>query len=153
MRKVIFILLCVVLAGYTTAVADEKLVDLVKKIKPSVVLIETFDKDNNPLSQGSGFFVSEKGHIVTNYHVIEGAYNAAIKTSCGKQYHVEGIIAKDTEADIVKLDVNIPVADINFLNLNTKVPSEGEDIVVIGNPLGFESTISTGIVSAVRDIP
>lgn len=66
---------------------------------------------------------------------------------------MQGIVAKDTEADIVKLVVNLPDADTTFLNLSVNVPSEGEDIFVIGNPLGLESTVSTGIVSAVRDIP
>ena len=148
-----FLFSCILLAFPFSAKADEKLVELVKKVKPCVVLIETFDKDNKPVAQGSGFFVNNKGHVVTNYHVIVGAYRAIIKSSSGNEYSVEGIIAKDTYADIVKLTTNIPDSNINFLNLNTKIPSEGEDIVVIGNPLGLESSTSTGIVSAVRDIP
>ncbi len=140
-------------AGSTIANADEKLVDLVRKVKPSVVLIETFDKNNKPIGQGSGFFIDNKGSLITNHHVIEGAYSATIKTSAGKEYPVQGIVAKDIEADIAKLIVNLPDANIIFLNLSVNVPSEGEDIVVIGNPLGLESTVSTGIVSAVRDIP
>jgi len=140
-------------AGSTIANADEKLVDLIKKVKPSVVLIETFDKDNKPIGQGSGFFIDNKGRLITNHHFVEGAYSATIKTSSGKKYPVQGIVAKDTEADIVKLVVNLPDANITFLNLSVNVPSEGEDIFVIGNPLGLESTVSTGIVSAVRDIP
>ena len=140
-------------AGSTIANADEKLVDLIKKVKPSVVLIETFDKDNKPIGQGSGFFIDNKGRLITNHHVVESAYSATIKTSTGKEYPVQGIVAKDTEADIVKLVVNLPDANITFLNLSVNVPSEGEGIVVIGNPLGLESTVSTGIVSAVRDIP
>ena len=153
MRKLIFISACLLLVISTTAIADEKLVDLVKKIKPAVVLIETFNKDNNPLGKGSGFFINKKGHIVTNYHVIKGAYRATVKTSSGKKYTVDGIIAKDIAVDIVKLQVNIPTTDICFLNLNTKVPSEGDSVVVIGNPLGLEASVSTGIVSGVRDMP
>ena len=153
MRKLTFILVCMMVAGSTIANADEKLVDLIKKVKPSVVLIETFDKDNKPIGQGSGFFIDNKGRLITNHHVIEGAYSATIKTSTGKEYPVQGIVAKDTAADIVKLVVNLPDANTTFLNLSVNVPSEGEDIIVIGNPLGLESTVSTGIVSAVRDIP
>ncbi|MCX5633376.1 MAG: tetratricopeptide repeat protein [Phycisphaerae bacterium] len=153
MRKLILVLACAIIFGSTIANADEKLVDLVKKVKPSVVLIETFGKDNKPIGQGSGFFIDNKGSLITNHHVIEGAYSATIKTSTGKEYPVQGIVAKDTEADIVKLVVNLPDANMTFLNLSVNVPSEGEDIFVIGNPLGLESTVSTGIVSAVRDIP
>ena len=153
MKKLILLLAGIVLTSLSVTQADQTLIDLVKKVKPCVVLIETFDKDNNPIAQGSGFFIDNKGRLITNHHVIEGAYRAVVKTSSGKEYPVEGIVAKDIEADIVKLVVNIPDADIAFLELSTNVPSEGEDIVVIGNPLGFESTVSTGIVSAVRDIP
>ena len=153
MKKLSLLLAGIVSTILSVAQADQTLVDLVKKVKPCVVLIETFDKNNKPLSQGSGFFVNNKGHIVTNHHVLEGAYRAIVKTSSGREYPIEGIIAKDIEADIVKLVVNLPDANITFLNLSVNVPSEGEDIVVIGNPLGLESTISNGIVSAVRDIP
>ncbi|MBN2019796.1 MAG: tetratricopeptide repeat protein [Sedimentisphaerales bacterium] len=116
-------------------------------------MIQTFDDSNQPTGQGSGFFINNKGHIVTNYHVIEGAFRATVKTSSGIEYPVEGIIAKNADADIVKLVVNIADANLPFLNLSETIPSEGQDIVVIGNPLGLESTVSSGIVSAVRDIP
>jgi tetratricopeptide (TPR) repeat protein len=148
-----FLFSCILLAFSFSAKADENLVELVKKTKPAVVLIQTFNDNNQPIGQGSGFFVNNKGHIVTNHHVLEGAYRATVKTSSGIEYPVEGIIAKNADADIVKLVVNIPDANITFLNLSEIVPSEGEDIVVIGNPLGLESTVSAGIVSAVRDIP
>ncbi|MDD5135471.1 MAG: trypsin-like peptidase domain-containing protein [Phycisphaerae bacterium] len=153
MRKLILVLACAIIAGSTVANADEKLVDLVKKVKPSVVLISTFDKDNKPIGQRSGFFIDNKGRLITNHHVVEGAYSATIKTSTGKEYPVQGIVAKDIQADIVKLVVNQPDANMTFLNLSANVPSEGENIFVIGNPLGLESTVSSGIVSAVRDIP
>jgi Flp pilus assembly protein TadD len=152
-RRQFFLFTCLLLAFPFSAKADDNLVELVKKTKPAVVLIQTFDKDNKPLAQGSGFFINNKGHIVTNHHVLEGAYRATVKTSNGMEYPVEGVIAKDADADIVKIVVKIPDANITFLNLSDIVPSEGQDIVVIGNPLGLESTVSAGIVSAVRDIP
>jgi tetratricopeptide (TPR) repeat protein len=152
-KKLGLLLSGIIFINLSLVQADQALVDLAKKVKPCVVLIETFDKDNKPLAQGSGFFVNNKGHIVTNHHVLEGAYRATVKTSSGMEYPVEGVIAKNTEADIVKLVVNIPATNITFLNLSEIVPSEGQDIVVIGNPLGLESTVSAGIVSAVRDIP
>ncbi len=174
MKKLFLILTCLILACPVATNADEKLVDLVKKIKPSVSLVETFDKDNKPLLQGSGFFVDNNRHLVTNLHVIKGACSAKIKTVVGKEYSVDGIAARDIEADIVKLAVNITAsqkkdifdeivpepstakqidANFPFLKLSSQIPSEGEDIIVVGNPLGLESSLSTGVVSAVRDIP
>ncbi|MGD0077610.1 MAG: tetratricopeptide repeat protein [Sedimentisphaerales bacterium] len=148
-----FVFSCLLLAFSFSAKADDNLVELVKKTKPAVVLIQTFNDNNQPIAQGSGFFVNNKGHIVTNHHVLEGAYRATVKTSNGMEYPIEGIIARNADADIVKLVVKMPDANTPFLNLSDIVPSEGQDIVVIGNPLGLESTVSAGIVSAVRDIP
>jgi len=151
--RLFLLLSCILFAFPFSARADDNLVELVKKTKPAVVLIQTFDDNNQPIGKGSGFFVNNKGHIVTNHHVLEGAYRATVKTSSGMEYPVEGIIAQNADADIVKLVINIPDANNPFLNLSEIVPSEGQDIFVIGNPLGLESTVSAGIVSAVRDIP
>jgi len=139
--------------GQNSAIAAEDIVRLVKDVKPAVVLIQTFDADGQPSSSGSGFFINDKGHIITNHHVIERAYSATVKTSSGREYAVGGVVARDVEADIVKLSVNIQDTNIVPLKLSTAIPSEGEDIIVIGSPLGLEASVSTGIVSAVRDIP
>lgn len=137
----------------TVVDAGEEVVKLVQNTKPAVVLIQTFDANSQPIGQGSGFFIDSKGSIITNHHVIEGAYSATIKTSTGKEYSVHGIIAKDADADIIKLSVNITDSNISFLKLSTSIPAEGQDVIVIGNPLGLESSVSTGIISSVRDIP
>jgi len=143
----------IVLTSLSVAQADHALVDLIKKVKPCVVLIETFDKDNKPLGQGSGFFVNNKGHIVTNHHVVENAYWANARTMAGRNYYVQGMLAKDEKADLAVLLIDVSDDNVSALELTSVVPSVGEDIVVIGSPLGLESSVSTGIVSAVRDIP
>ncbi len=153
MKKLNLVLACVMAVGFTAANADEKLVDLVKKVKPSVVLIETFDKGGEPIRQGSGFFISNKGHIITNLHVVENAYWANVKTTAGRNYYVQGMIAKDEEADLAVLLIDLSDSEVAFLELTDVLPSVGEDVVVIGNPLGLEATVSKGIVSAVREIP
>ena len=136
-----------------SAQAEEDLVNLIKNVKPAVVLVQIFNAAGLPIGQGSGFFIDNKGHVVTNHHVIKGAYSATVKTSAGKEFPVEGIIAKDSQADIAKLAVNIADSNIVPLKLSTSIPSEGETVVVIGSPLGLEASVSSGIVSAVRDIP
>lgn len=133
-------------------VAQEQLPDLVRRIKPSAVAIETFNSRNEKLARGSGFFIAAN-RVVTNRHVIEGAYKAEIHLSNGNTFPVKGVLAIDGEADIALLQVDVPVSMVTPLSAVRTSPQEGEGIVVIGNPFGFEGSVSNGIVSAVRDIP
>src|ERR1043165_3769568 len=130
--------------------SQDLLPDLVRRIKPSAVAIETFDSRGEKLSRGSGFFV-ESDRNVTNRHVIEGAYRAEVHSSPGAVYPVKGVLAVDAEGDIALLKID--VTQIRPLPLDKTSPQEGESVVVIGNPLGLEGSVTNGIVSAVRDIP
>jgi tetratricopeptide (TPR) repeat protein len=126
--------------------------ELVRRIKPSAVAIETFDSRGEKLSRGSGFFI-ESDRIVTNRHVIEGAYRAEVHSSTGTVFPVRGVLAVDAEGDIALLKIDMPNPPVRPLSLDKTSPQEGESVVVIGNPLGLEGSVTNGIVSAVRDIP
>ena len=149
-----FVLLIVVFFLNTASgvVAQDELPELVKRIKPSAVAIETFDARGEKLSRGSGFFIGPD-RVVTNRHVIDNAYKAEIHSFSGAVYPVKGVIAVDAEADIALLRVDAPAGQVRPLSLDRTSPQEGESVVVIGNPLGLEGSVSNGIVSAVRDIP
>jgi tetratricopeptide (TPR) repeat protein len=131
---------------------DDALPELVRRIKPSVVSIVTYDAKGERLSRGSGFFTA-RDRVVTNRHVLEGAYRAEIHTVNDLTFNVKGVLAVDGEGDIALLQVDIPPNVAQPLTVVRTSPQEGESIVVIGNPLGLEGSISNGIVSAVRDIP
>lgn len=130
---------------------QELLPDLVRRIKPSAVAIETFNARGEKLARGSGFFITTN-RVVTNRHVIDGAYKAEIHLSNGNTYPVKGVLAIDGEGDIALLQVDVPATLVTPLPVVRTSPQEGESIVVIGNPFGFEGSVSNGIVSAVRDI-
>ncbi len=132
--------------------AQDILPELVRRIKPSAVAIETFDVKGEKLSRGSGFFI-ENDRIVTNRHVIEGAFRAEVHSSNGTVFPVKGVLAVDAEGDIALLKIDTPSPVIRPLPLDRTSPQEGESVVVIGNPLGLEGSVTNGIVSAVRDIP
>jgi len=132
--------------------AQDLLPDLVRRIKPSAVAIETYDSRGEKLSRGSGFFV-EADRIVTNRHVLEGAYRAEVHSSTGVVFPVKGVLAVDAEGDLALLKIEAPAPPIRALPLDKTSPQEGESVVVIGNPLGLEGSVTNGIVSAVRDIP
>ena len=153
MRNLALILTLLLLTIANIASANLSTVELSKRVRPAVVLIQTFDKDQVPLGQGSGFFISPKGDLITNRHVIKGAHTATVRLAGGALYFVEGISAVDADSDIVKLRVKLNGKEMPFVVPANLSPQVGEDIVVVGSPLGLESTVSKGIVSAIRDIP
>jgi tetratricopeptide (TPR) repeat protein len=132
--------------------AQDLLPDLVRRIKPSAVAIETFDARGQQLSRGSGFFI-DSDRVVTNRHVIENAYRAEVHSYNGYVYPVKGVVAVDAEGDIAVLRIDAPAGQVRSLLLDRTSPQEGESVVVIGNPFGLEGSVTNGIVSAVRDIP
>jgi hypothetical protein len=142
-------------ASVAVAHADETLPNLVKRVKPAVVAIATYDANGEALMTGSGFFL-RPGQVVTNLHVIRGAVRAEIKTleGKGKVFPVNGTLAVDEEGDLALLSVEMPVERVaRGTELAKDLPDEGETIFVIGNPLKLEGSVSDGIVSAVREVP
>ncbi len=134
--------------------ADENLPTLVKRVKPAVVAIATYDSSGEALMTGSGFFL-RPGQVVTNLHVVRGAARAEIKTldGKGKVYPVTGALAVDEEGDLALLNVEMPLERARTSELASELPDEGETIFVIGNPLKLEGSVTDGIVSAVREVP
>ena len=132
--------------------SQDLLPDLVRRIKPSAVAIETFDSRGEKLSRGSGFFIAAD-RVVTNRHVIDNAFRAEVHSYNGSVYPVRGVIAVDAEGDLALLRVEAPPNQVRPLQLDKTSPQEGESVVVIGNPFGLEGSVTNGIVSAVRDIP
>ena len=150
--KFVCFFLVVFFGGLQTASAQDLLPELVRRIKPSAVAIETFDSKGEKLSRGSGFFI-DTDRVVTNRHVIDNAYRAEVHSYNGNVYPVKGVLAVDAEGDVALLRVDAPPNQVRPLQLDRTSPQEGESIVVIGNPFGLEGSVSNGIVSAVRDIP
>jgi tetratricopeptide (TPR) repeat protein len=132
--------------------SQDLLPELVRRIKPSAVAIETFDSRGETLSRGSGFFIAVD-RVVTNRHVIDNAFRAEVHSYNGSVYPVRGVIAVDAEGDLALLRVEAPPNQVRPLLLDKTSPQEGESVVVIGNPFGLEGSVTNGIVSAVRDIP
>lgn len=120
------------------------------ELAEAVVMIEVTDFRNHG-GGGSGFYVSSDGHIITNYHVIEGAISIVIVENDGTKYTGEvRVIGYDKEKDIAILDINKTVG--KYLELgNSDETKLGEDIYTIGSPLGLQNTLSTGIISGKRE--
>jgi tetratricopeptide (TPR) repeat protein len=150
-----FPLCCAVLLLCAVAQAqDVSLPELVRRVKPTVVAIVTYDAKGNTLMSGSGFFV-RPGQVITNMHVIDGARRVEVKTLDGKGriYSSTGALAVDEEGDLTLLSVEMPSERAHSSDVTASLPDEGEKIFVIGNPLRLEGSVADGIVSAVREVP
>jgi tetratricopeptide (TPR) repeat protein len=132
---------------------QENLPGLIKKVESSIVMIVTYGKEGNMLGQGSGFFIDEKGDVITNSHVLQEASRATIITTDGEEHPIKRVLAEDKEGDIVQVSIDISTEAVRPLPVATKLPEVGERVIVIGTPLGLDKTVSDGIVSAVREIP
>jgi hypothetical protein len=118
---------------------------------PSILKIETFDVNNRPLMMGTGFFISPKGKGVSNLHVFKGAFKSTVTTPSGKIYAIDSIWYKNDSLDLVTFTVIKAQNEIfPFLKIEKNVPKIGEDVFVIGNPIGLDFSVSNGIISSVR---
>ncbi|MGD2178692.1 MAG: trypsin-like peptidase domain-containing protein [Anaerolineae bacterium] len=109
-----------------------------------------FDFFFNPVPQegtGSGFVYDEKGHIVTNYHVIEDAEELSVALADGQTYPAE-IVGQDPTNDlaVIRIDAEdlpepVPLGDSDALRV-------GQFVVAIGNPFGLERTLTAGVISS-----
>jgi len=127
-------------------------INAAKRSIPSVVSITTYgnaskSKNNqSPISSGSGVIVSTNGHIVTNYHVIEGSESIVILDNEGIQYEGK-IIGSDRSTDIAVIKIeksNTP----HLIFGNSDSIQVGEWVLAVGNPFKLKSTVTAGIVSA-----
>jgi tetratricopeptide (TPR) repeat protein len=118
------------------------------KVNNAVVTIYTYDANGKLLSQGSGIVLNDKGWIVTNYHVYAGAEKLIIKHKEKIVKHTD-IIGLDVEKDILILkitDKSFPAIALG----NSDLLKVGQKIYAIGSPLGFENTITEGLISGLR---
>jgi S1-C subfamily serine protease len=122
---------------------------IAKAAKGCVVSIVMSDKEGKPISQGSGFFVTKDGLILTNYHVIDEGSSAVAKLPDGTSYAVDGVVTFDKARDLAVIKAhgqNFPTLQLG----DSDQVQVGEEVVAIGNPLSLDATVSNGIVSGIR---
>lgn len=130
--------------------AKTSLADLVAQVSPAVVNIiatsETYESTTE--GQGSGFIISPKGEVVTNYHVIDGGTLLEVEFNNGERYPAT-VIGTDEETDIAVLQID---SERRFPKVNFYQGDSlriGDWVVAIGNPFGIGQSTSFGIVSAI----
>ncbi len=136
---------------------ENAVINLFEDAAPSVVFITTtaiqqasyfYDATEVPKGSGTGFMWDENGHIVTNFHVIEGGDKFSVMLSDQTSYNAE-VIGVEPSKDLAVLRIDAPNSKIKPLPIgrsgNLKV---GQSTYAIGNPFGFDQTLTTGVVSA-----
>ena len=98
------------------------------------------------MAQGSGFFISADGYIVTNNHVVDHATEVTITTSDGKTMPAK-VIGTDPKTDIALLKVK-GEGTYPFVDFASQSPRVGDWVIAVGNPFGLGGTVTAGIVSA-----
>ena len=125
---------------------QDALISLYETVSPGVVSI--FVTTEQGAGQGSGFIIDHQGHIVTNYHVVEGANYLEVSFSSGLKSTAE-IIGVDTDSDLAVIKVDVAESDLTPLALgNSEELQVGQIVIAIGNPFGLSGSMSTGIVSS-----
>jgi serine protease Do len=98
---------------------------------------------------GSGFIVSPDGYIVTNAHVVDGAKTVTVKLTDRREFTAKVIGAdKRTDIALIKIDAKKPLPALDLSN--PPLAKQGEWVIAIGSPFGFENSVSAGIVSGVH---
>lgn len=145
------VLSVLLLAGLPSTVLAQIAQEIARKAFGSTVLLVMEDANGQPLSLGSGFFVSD-GEIASNLHVVEGAARGYAKIiGQNAKYDIEGITAVDPERDLVVLEISGARAGALALG-NSESVQVGETVYAVGNPQGLEGTFSQGIVSSIRKV-
>ncbi|HAR36898.1 MAG TPA: 2-alkenal reductase [Acidobacteria bacterium] len=143
---------------------DEKnTIEVVKKAQNSVVFITniqlvrdffSWTEEAVPRGSGSGFVWDERGHIITNYHVIEDGdlFNVTLPNQEERQAK---LIGKEPNKDIAVLKIEGNLQGLFPIKVGTSSNLQvGQKVIAIGNPFGFDHTVTTGIVSALgRSMP
>lgn len=119
----------------------------IEKVDKSVVKIICYDYFGEEMSTGSGFVAFDKNTIVTNFHVIEGAYSVVIQVSEEKVVHVEYELCSSKENDLAILKTKVDLGLTPLKLGNSESIPKGEEVVAIGSPLGLVNTVSTGVLS------
>lgn len=147
------------IAPQTTVTSQEQAtISLFEAASPSVVFITTsnnarknyWSKNVNEIPQGSGsgFIWDEKGHIVTNFHVLEGAQNFTVTLSDQSSYKAT-FVGAEPNKDLAVIKIEAPEEVLKPILVGSYADLKvGQSVFAIGNPFGLDYTLTTGVISA-----
>jgi S1-C subfamily serine protease len=139
------ILLC--LPCYAFDREEHAIISLYKKINPAIVCIDS--QINRGMSCGTGCIIDKSGLILTSAHVIDSGKNIVVTMFNGQNYDAKVVKRFDENEDIVLLKISVP-QDLKTVKFgNSEKIKVGQKVLAIGNPFGFNGTLTQGIVSRI----
>ena len=145
----IFGILLVFLVGFVSCKKDKK--QIFEEAKQATVTIYTFDEYGAPAGSASGFFIDNKGTGITNYHVLQNSVKAIAKTHDEQEFEIDSVLVSDRKKDIIKFTLKNPEnKKFKYLTFGKSELNQGDIVFNVSSPLGFEQTVSEGIISAMR---
>ncbi len=140
--------------------ADEQAnIELFRRASPSVVHITTLEMQQDlfsmnvqqvPRGTGTGFVWDERGHIVTNFHVIQGGSGTRVTLSDQSSYPAK-LVGAFPDRDLAVLKIDVPGAKLPPIALGSSRELQvGQRVYAIGNPFGLDQTLTTGLISALN---
>jgi len=152
-----------VLARGDLAADEQATIELFERSRDSVVFIATRQQVRDawtrnvfsvPRGTGSGFIWDDDGHVVTNFHVIQGASEASVRLADGRDYKA-ALVGASPSHDIAVLRIGVGFERPPPVPLGTSADLKvGQKVFAIGNPFGLDWTLTTGVVSALdRSLP
>ena len=144
-------------AAFTPTAGSLSIQEIYRRSGPGVVQIAasqgtdgTTTGTGDQRALGSGFVINKSGHIVTNFHVVEGATEVEVNFSGGDRVKAT-IVGTDPSTDLAVLKVDLPSTALTPLPLgDSDQVGVGDAVVAIGNPFGLDRTVTSGIVSAIQ---
>jgi S1-C subfamily serine protease len=121
-------------------------IDVVDRVGPAVVRLDVKTGERRG-GTGSGVIVAPDGLVLTNSHVVDGATRVHVTTVDGRNMTAQ-VVGNDPDTDLALARIDAPVTLPAAALGNSKLLKRGQLVIAIGNPLGFESTVTTGVVSA-----
>ena len=126
--------------------SDSTLIDLYARVSPGVVSITILTSQGG--AQGSGIVYDKQGHIITNYHVVDGATEIEVDFASGLKVSGE-VIGTDLDSDLAVIQVKAPESELVPLAMgDSDAVKVGQSVFALGNPFGLSGTMTSGIVSA-----
>jgi S1-C subfamily serine protease len=141
------------------AADEQQTIGIFQRASPTVVYITTVQHVRNPFSRnvmrvpqgtGSGFVWDERGHIVTNFHVIQGAQEALVTLADQRSFQAS-LVGASPDHDLAVLHIDMPADGPRPLPIGTSSDLlVGQNVYAIGNPFGLDHTLTTGVISALN---